>query len=105
VTYWLLNTGFLLVVAIVAAAALVRARRSKGRARRLVAAAGIAVAVVVVLTAVFDNLLILGGIIAYDRGGRSGLEVGLAPLEDFSYAVAAAIGLPSLWVLLGRSDA
>jgi hypothetical protein len=29
--------------------------------------------------------------------------VGLAPLEDFSYPVAAVLLLPGLWILLDRS--
>jgi lycopene cyclase domain-containing protein len=104
-TYWLLDAGFLAAVLVVAIAAGARIRRrSRRSAGRVGAAAGIAAAIVVVLTAAFDNLLIAAGIIAYDRTGMSGLTVGLAPLEDFAYAIAAGIGLPSLWVLLGRDD-
>jgi len=31
--------------------------------------------------------------------------VGIAPLEDFAYAVAALVLLPSVWVLLGGPKA
>ena len=103
-TYWLLNLGFLVVVVGLAVAALLRLRRTRRPARRLAGAVAIALGVVVLLTAVFDNVLIAAGIIDYDRSGMSGLTVGLAPIEDFAYAIAAAIGLPSLWVLLGRDD-
>ena len=46
------------------------------------------------------------GLVGYDRALISGAFIGVAPLEDFAYAVAAAILLPSLWALLGgRKDA
>jgi hypothetical protein len=41
------------------------------------------------------------GLVGYDESKISGQFVGSAPLEDFAYAVAAVILLPSLWVLLG----
>jgi lycopene cyclase domain-containing protein len=102
VTYWILNAGFLAVVAIVAAFAGVRARRGRGGAARPVAATALTLAAVLLLTAVFDNVLVSVGIVDYGARGTSGVAIGVAPVEDFAYAVAAAIGLPSLWVLLGR---
>jgi lycopene cyclase domain-containing protein len=101
VTYWLLNAGFLAVVAIVAVAAVVKARRGRGAAR-LAAATALTLAAVLLLTAVFDNVLVGLGIVDYGARGTSGVSIGVAPIEDFAYAIAAAIGLPSLWVLLGR---
>jgi len=65
-------------------------------------AVGITAAVVLLMTAVFDNIMISVGLVAYDPELISGIFIGIAPLEDFAYAVAAIIGLPSLWVLLGR---
>ena len=91
-TYWALNAVFLAVVLVVAVLA----------ARRLPwAAIGLTAAVLLVMTAVFDNLMIAVGLVAYDEARISGAFIGIAPLEDFAYAVAAVVGLPSLWVLLG----
>jgi lycopene cyclase domain-containing protein len=97
VTYLTLNTIFLTLAAAVAAVALWR----RPGARRLVVPAGLALAAVLVLTAVFDNIMIGVGLVAYDAGLISGWFVGLAPVEDFAYPVAAALLLPALWSLLG----
>jgi hypothetical protein len=40
------------------------------------------------------------GIVAYDPHVISGLRLGVAPVEDFAYAIAAAVLLPCLWSLL-----
>jgi hypothetical protein len=46
------------------------------------------------------------GLVGYDRSLISGAFIGIAPLEDFAYAIAAAVLLPSLWTLIGgRKDA
>lgn len=100
-TYWALNAVFLLVALAVAAMAGMRLRQ-RARKAALAAAAG-AAAVVLVLTAVFDNLMIAAGLFTYARGMISGMMLGLAPLEDFSYPVAAVLLLPGLWILLERS--
>jgi lycopene cyclase domain-containing protein len=91
-TYWALNAVFLAVVAIVA---LLAARRLNWRA------VGLTAAIILVMTAVFDNVMISVGLVDYNPELISGILVGVAPLEDFAYAIAAVIGLPSLWVLLG----
>ncbi len=90
-TYWALNAVFLAAVAIVA---LLAARRVNWPA------VGLTAAVILVATAVFDNVMISVGLVDYNPELISGVLVGVAPLEDFAYAVAAVIGLPSLWVLL-----
>jgi lycopene cyclase domain-containing protein len=99
-TYWMLNAGFLAGVAVIAVLAVAKARR-----RMPWVAVVITFGVVALLTAVFDNILIAVGIIAYDPALSSGILLGRAPIEDFSYALAAAVLLPSLWILLppGRS--
>jgi lycopene cyclase domain-containing protein len=99
VTYLLLDLAFLVVPAALAVAAL--AVSHGARRRTAVVATGVALAVVLVLTAVFDNVILALGIVAYDDSLLSGVRLGLAPLEDFAYAVAAGVGLPALWVLLG----
>ena len=92
-TYWALNAIFLAVVLV----AVILARRRLGWP-----ALGITLAVLLVMTAVFDNVMIGIGLVAYNGALISGAFIGIAPLEDFAYAIAAAVGLPSLWVLLGR---
>ncbi len=95
-TYWTLNAIFLAVVAVVALVALRRVRW---------AAVGITLAILLVMTAVFDNIMISVGLVAYNESLISGAFIGVAPLEDFAYTIAAVVGLPSLWVLLGPSRA
>jgi lycopene cyclase domain-containing protein len=95
VTYWALNAIFLAAVAAVVIATVIVRR---GPAWACVGLAGVAV---LLLTAVFDNVMIGVGLVGYDRTLISGAFVGLAPLEDFAYAIAAALLLPALWSLLG----
>jgi len=107
-TYWAVNAVFLGAVAVVGLLALLVARlRSRGTARdagrrRVVAqAALVATAVLLLMTAVFDNVMIAIGLVGYDEAKISGQFVGIAPLEDFAYAIAALVLLPSVWTLLG----
>lgn len=95
-TYWGLNAIFLAGVAVIGVVALVLLR---GRAPW--ASGGLAALVLLVLTAVFDNVMIGVGLVGYDPAKISGVFVGRAPLEDFAYAVAALVLLPSLWVVFG----
>jgi lycopene cyclase domain-containing protein len=101
VTYALLDAAFLVVPLVLLVLALLRLRRSR-RPPPLLPAAGLTLAVLLVLTAVFDNVLVGLGIVGYDESVISGIRLGVAPIEDFAYAVAAAVGLPSLWILLSR---
>jgi lycopene cyclase domain-containing protein len=90
-TYWLLDAIFLIPAVVLAILA----------ARRLSwPAIGLTAATLLVMTAIFDNVMIWVGLVAYNESLISGVFVGVAPLEDFAYALAAIIGLPSLWVLL-----
>ncbi|KGJ82873.1 hypothetical protein GY21_00595 [Cryobacterium roopkundense] len=98
--YLLLNACFLLVAAAVAAVAATRGRLT----RRYTAACGIALGLVLALTAVFDNLMITAGLFSYDPAHLVGLLIGSAPIEDFAYPVAAAVLLPSVWVLLSDTE-
>ena len=93
-TYWALNAIFLGVTAIVAIVALLR------RPRRPWLSVLITLGILLLFTAVFDNVMIGAGLVGYDRALISGAFIGVAPLEDFAYAVAAAVLLPSLWMLL-----
>jgi len=95
-TYWAVNAPFLGVALLVALAAVLVRRAPLWRVLGLTAMG------VLVLTAVFDNVLVGTGIVAYDPRLISGAFVGVAPVEDFAYAIAAVLLLPSLWRLLGR---
>ena len=93
-TYWLLNLPFLAVAALVALAAVLARRSPSWRG------IGLAAIVLLLATAVFDNVLVATGIVGYDAKLIAGVFVGVAPIEDFAYAVAAVVLLPSLWHLL-----
>jgi lycopene cyclase domain-containing protein len=93
-TYWLLNLAFLAFVALVAVVTVLARRAPRWRP------VGLAAIPLLILTAVFDNVLVGVGIVAYDPVRISGLRLGVAPVEDFAYAIAAVVLLPCLWSLL-----
>jgi len=93
-SYWALNAIFLAVVAAVALAAVVARRPPRW------ASVAVALAVVLLMTAVFDNVMIGVGLVGYNASLISGVFIGIAPLEDFAYALAAVVLLTSLWTLL-----
>jgi lycopene cyclase domain-containing protein len=93
-TYWALNAIFLGVVAVVAVASIATRRAPRWLAVLL------ACGILLVVTAVFDNIMIGIGLVGYDRQLISGVFIGRAPIEDFAYAVAAVVLLPSVWTLL-----
>ncbi|MBH0052915.1 lycopene cyclase domain-containing protein [Salinibacterium sp. SWN139] len=94
-TYWLLNAVFLVIVAALAVAAIATSRAPRWRAIALTAG------ILLVMTAVFDNVMISVGLVGYSADAISGAFIGVAPLEDFAYTLAAVVGLPCLWTLLG----
>jgi lycopene cyclase domain-containing protein len=95
-TYWALNAVFLAVVAVVAILSIVLRRPPRW------ISVAITAGVVLVATAIFDNVMIGIGLVGYNHADISGVFIGIAPIEDFAYAVAAVVLLPSLWSLLGR---
>ena len=94
-SYWALNAIFLAVVVVVAVAALVSRRMPRAGAMAITAG------ILLVMTAIFDNVMIGIKLVGYNESLISGTVIGIAPLEDFAYAVAVVILLPSLWSLLG----
>ena len=110
-TYLWLNVVFLVAVFVFWVVAMAvhgrRARRriasgevtATPRPRRRLAALFLTLAILLVLTAIFDNLIVGLGIVGYDEAKISGVLVGVAPLEDFAYTVAAVFALPALWML------
>ncbi len=93
--YGLIVIPFLIVAAIVTLATATRPRF----AQRMGVSA-IAAVVLVVLTAIFDNLMIAADLFTYPEDLISGIRIGLAPIEDFSYPVAAAFLVPAIRCLL-----
>ncbi len=98
-TYTLMNLVMLAVVLLVALCAFVL--RRPARPGPMFLAAGVTAAVLFLLTALFDSLMIAGGLMVYTGEHLIGWFIGLAPIEDFAYPLAAVILLPSLWFLLG----
>jgi lycopene cyclase domain-containing protein len=94
VTYLLVDLPFLGAVVVVALAAGLARRAPRWRA------VGLAAIPLVLLTAVFDNVIVGTGIVAYDADRISGIRLGAMPIEDFGYVLAAVVLLPSLWSLL-----
>jgi lycopene cyclase domain-containing protein len=99
-TYLALNAVFLVVALAAAGVAGLRRRID----RRMLAGGGIALVAVLVLTVVFDNAMIALGLFTYDPDLILGVKLGLAPIEDFGYPIAAVIGLPTLWALLAPAS-
>lgn len=104
-TYVLLALTFLAVAALMAVIAGLD-RRQAGRQAApqfgwraiLLGGAGL-----MLLTAVFDNIMIGVGLFHYADAQISGLRLGLAPVEDFSYPLVALVLLPALWMLFGAN--
>lgn len=96
-TYALLIIPFAIVTLIVTLATV----RRPAFGRRM-GSSVIAALVLVVLTAVFDNIMIAVGLFTYPPEHLSGIRIGLAPLEDFSYPVCAAFFVPAVFVLSSR---
>lgn len=51
------------------------------------------------LTAIFDNVIIGTGIVAYDNALLLGIKILFAPIEDFAYTAVAVVLVPSLFNL------
>ncbi|WP_405372802.1 MULTISPECIES: lycopene cyclase domain-containing protein [unclassified Microbacterium] len=103
--YSLLNAVFLLIVAALVVVARIRRPDVVG-SRAYAVACAVTLGVLFVDTLIFDNILIAIGIVDYDPSRILGLRLGIAPIEDFGYSLAAGLGLPALWALVTpRPDA
>jgi lycopene cyclase domain-containing protein len=89
---------YLLLTASVLAAAMIYffLMRSYIASKPLVAAS----ALMLLITAIFDNVIIATGIVAYDEAKISGIKIGVAPIEDFAYTVVALLVVPTLFNFL-----
>lgn len=94
-TYVVLSVAVLALIVLVTVPTL---RRLPGRPLALTAL------VLVALTAVFDNVIVGLGIVAYDDSLISGVRLWHAPIEDFAYALGAVMLIPALWTWLGRTN-
>lgn len=65
---------------------------------------GITLLVTLALTAVFDNVIIGVGLVAYDEALISGVKIGIAPIEDFAYTVSVVVIVSCFSVLAKRGD-
>lgn len=54
-------------------------------------------AILLLMTAVFDNLIIIANIVAYRPDHILGWHVYRAPVEDFFYTIAVVLLVPLLW--------
>jgi lycopene cyclase domain-containing protein len=86
-TYGLLNIVFLAI-----ALAVFLIRKPKLSYKKFV----VLLVTMTLLTAVFDNLIIQFGIVAYNTDTISEWYVFKAPVEDFSYTLAACLLVPAL---------
>ena len=98
---YLLLIGGLLVVAIAVRIVGELVARRRGRMIPVLPTVLTAIALLV-LTAAFDNVMIAAGLFAYSDAHISGVRIGLAPIEDFAYPLAAALLVPAVWELSGR---
>lgn len=98
-SYTLLSLPFL-VLSISLWLLALRASSRLGDARGFARSSLWSLAALTLLTAVFDNVIIGSGLVAYNDENRLGPQIGLAPIEDFGYTLAACLGLPALWRLL-----
>ena len=96
-TYPLMILPFVALTIVVTGVSAVR----PGFGRRI-AASALGAVVLVVLTAIFDNAMIALDLFTYPPEHLSGLRIGLAPLEDFSYPVCAAFLIPAVFALISR---
>ncbi|GGG68601.1 lycopene cyclase domain-containing protein [Sinomonas atrocyanea] len=100
-SYLVVDLVFLALAAALAALLSRRARRRPGTWAAVLAGG----AVLLVLTAVFDNGIIILGLYGYTPSALSGLFLGAMPIEDFGYPLAAAVLVPLLWRALTARQA
>ncbi len=94
-TYVALNVVFLAVVL-----AVLKWRRLLVWNRSVI----VTLCILIACTAVFDSLIIAAGIVDYDTTKLLGIYIGTAPIEDFMYALLAAVVVPALWKGFGLYD-
>lgn len=94
-TYLLLNVLFIAIVCFI----------TRIKPQRPSRAFVVTFVVLMVLTAIFDNLIVGLSIVGYNPDKILGATIGVAPVEDFMYAVLAVLLVPVLWHKLGSTHA
>ncbi|WP_413544223.1 lycopene cyclase domain-containing protein [Citricoccus nitrophenolicus] len=94
---YLALAGWFLIIPVVLAAYATWRRRLDGR---WWAATALTITVLLVLTVVFDNVMIAADLFHYEEELLVGWRIGLAPVEDLLWPVAAGLLLPSVATLL-----
>ena len=92
-TYLILNAVFMFILGVWWAIA-----RPKINVRLVL----ITLLILSLFTAVFDSLIISFGIVDYNYEKTLGIQIGLAPIEDFFYALLAGLLIPAVWTILGK---
>ena len=92
--------GLVMVAACAVVALITAARRRLGG--RWWAPITVTAVVLVVLTIVFDSIMIAADLFRFEEAHLIGVRIGLAPVEDLAWPVAAALLLPSVQALLRR---
>jgi len=64
----------------------------------------ITVGLLLVLTVVFDSLMISADLFRFAEEDLLGPRIGLAPIEDLAWPMAAGLLLPALWLLLSPRE-
>ena len=102
-SYFLLNIIFLsLSLCFMVVATIVSRKRGNHSSReRVWGSLAFTLVIMLITTAVFDNVIIGTGLVAYDPNTLLGIMINQAPIEDFAYTIAAVMILPALWTLLG----
>lgn len=95
VTYLILNLVFMAIVLAVL----------RPKIRRPTKAWWLTLGGLLILTLIFDNVMIYFDLFTYNSDHLLGIFIGLAPIEDFFYAVFAAILIPTLWSTLKSTNA
>lgn len=87
-TYAIFSAAIVAVTALLTAPTL---RQLRGRPIAITAL------ILIALTAVFDNIIVGVGLVAYDDDLILGIRVPIAPIEDFSYTLAVVMLVPTIW--------
>ncbi|RHA41621.1 lycopene cyclase domain-containing protein [Cellulomonas rhizosphaerae] len=95
-----LGLGLLFVAACLVVAVVTGLRRREPHFWSSIALTAV---VLLVLTVVFDSLMVASDLFRYDEANLVGVRIWLTPVEDLAWPIAAALLLPSVWVLLGPS--
>lgn len=68
-------------------------------------ATGLTAVVMMMLTAVFDSLMIAADLFRFDENQLTGIYIGLAPIEDFTWPLAAVALISAIRLLSSPSEA